>query len=107
MAQPLVAPYFHLSLNVLRDFAPEVTFYLIILVDVPPNPHDLIICKVLDAGIGVYPSCLERFSSSAKPYSIDIGKGDFYPLFSRQIDARYACQVLTSSAKLQDLIISS
>jgi hypothetical protein len=96
MTQAAIAPDVHQSLDIHRDFAPEVAFYTELFVDDVAQPLDFIFRQVPHPCVGTYASSLEELLACMQSNTVDIGESYFYALFSREVYAGNTCHLVLS-----------
>jgi hypothetical protein len=95
MTQAAIAPDIHQSLDVHRDFAPEISLYAELFVDDVAQPPDFIFCEVPHPRIGIDASSLEELLAGMQANTVDVGERYFYALVSGKINSGNSCHVLS------------
>jgi hypothetical protein len=83
-------------LDIHRDITPKVALNRKGLVNILSQLTNVGFGQVLDSYVGAYPGSLQNLVRSRAAYTENIGKTDFYPLFSRQINAGNTCHFYES-----------
>jgi hypothetical protein len=87
MAKAAIAPDVHQSLDVHRDFAPEISLYTELLVDDVTQPLDFIFRQVPHPCFGINASSLEELLAGMQSDAVDIGEAYLYALLSWKVDS--------------------
>src|SRR5690606_12814679 len=74
------------ALDVQLNFAPQVSFDDVVLVDRFPEAGDLIFGEIAHARVRVHLSHLQELLCPRTTDAVDVGEGDFNPLLPRQVD---------------------
>src|SRR5262245_11272092 len=87
VADALVAPDLDLPLDVLRDLAAEVTFDLVVRVDVGADLHDLLFGEIADLRAAIDARAVDDLEGPGRADAEDVAQGDVQPLVSGEVDA--------------------
>jgi hypothetical protein len=96
MTQAAIAPDVHQSLDIHRDFAPEVAFYTELFVDDVAQPLDFIFRQVPHPCVWAYASSLEELLAGMQSNPVDVGQGYFYAFLPREVNTGNTCHVVLS-----------
>ncbi len=87
MAQPAITTNVHQTLDIHRDFPPEVALYTHFLINNFADAINLIIGQVAHAGVGVNIGSSQDPLAGMEPDSKNVGQCRFDPLIARKIDS--------------------
>jgi hypothetical protein len=87
VANPFVTTNLHLATDISGHFTAEVTLNLERSLNVLTQEQQLVVRQIFDADAGIDSGNLERLLRAGATDSIDVGKGDFDPLFAGNIDS--------------------
>jgi len=78
MTQAAIAANVHQSLDVHRDFAPEIALYPEFFVDDVAQPLDFIFGQVPNPCIRIYASSLKKLLAGVQANTVDVGQPYLY-----------------------------
>ena len=94
MPQALVAADLDLAADVGGDLTTEVTFELVVALEVVAELDQLLVTEVLDPQVRVDPGLLEGLLGAGATDAEDVGEGDLDALVAREVDADEACHAV-------------
>jgi hypothetical protein len=94
MSQATVGTNVHKSFDVHCQFAAQIAFNSILLLDGLTQPRNLVLSQILYARIRVNSCRLYNFFRRGQPNTIDIGQSDFDPFVIRDVSPCYTRHAL-------------
>src|ERR1022692_716037 len=91
MPDALVAPDLDLAPNVGLHLAAQVAFDLVRSIDPVPQPHEVLVAEVMNAGVAADTRRTDRFQRTGAADSVTVSESDLKPLVTRQVDVDEAC----------------
>src|SRR5690625_2858733 len=95
VAQPLVGADLHLAADIRGYLAAQVTFELVVRLQVVTQGHHLGVAEVPDAYIGAESGGLDGFLGAGAAHAVDVGQGDLESLVAGDVGADESCHGLS------------
>ena len=86
MTQTAIATDLHEALNILRNFAMQVTFSGEVLLNVVTKLGKFIFSQIVAASVWIYASFCEDLLGGGKANAVNVGQADFNALVARKVD---------------------
>ena len=96
VADPLVAADLNLSLYVLLNFPPQVTFNAVVVIDEPTDLGDLVIGELTDPGVGVDSGFGAYLLRPGEADAVYVGEPDLEPFVAWEVNSRNSCHWLVN-----------
>jgi hypothetical protein len=87
MAEPTIRSNVDQTLDVHRNFAPEVTLNAIFFIDNFAQPEDFIVGQVTDARVRINTGSLQQGLTRVEPNSENVCQPNFHTLFAGQVNS--------------------
>src|SRR5687768_4707433 len=103
MTHAAVGPDLDQALNAHLNFAAQVTFHLVVLINELADRSHVRLRKVLHPGIGINLCAGQNLLRASWSYPVEIGQANFYPLIAGQIDtfnSRHSSSILVAAYAL-------
>src|SRR5215217_2809289 len=105
MPDPLVRADLDLTLDVLRDLAPQVALDLVRAVDVLADPADLFLGQLANLRDAIDPRAGDDLVRPRGPDPIDVAEGDVHPLIAGKVEACDSSHSLRSPCLALPLLV--
>jgi hypothetical protein len=90
-----VAPEFHQSLYVHRNFSAQLSFNLVLAINDLADGCNLIFSQMIGVSVKVYTGLTQYLSGRAASDPINISQPYFHPFVSWQVNACNPCQIFS------------
>ena len=101
MAQSLVAADLDLAANIALDLAAQVTFDLVVALDVVAQGRDVLVGEILGAKVRADAGFREDRRGASTTDAENVGKRNLHPLVAGEINAGKACHMVRSFSVLR------